>query len=1108
MATFRSFSEIVSTMIQRLGFSQPNLDTKPGTVTRDLFVDLPADQISRLYSSINLVSEKQSLATTTGRDLDRLAANFGSTRNTGSAASGIVIFCTNNLISDVSIPSGTLVTARNGSKYRTVGNFVMSATDKNRLAANASRMRKSLNIAGISSTYAIEIPAQATRTGTTGNVGSLQIIETDLPFAVSVINLTAMTGGANRETDNSFRTRILSVFSGANVGTSAGYRNAVLGVSGVTDALVVEPGNSLMLRDGTETIELDDGSSRIISSGTGGKVDIYILGRSIEAVSESFIFTDLSGAGNISDERNDHTLGQVGQDQTRTSEERRVLAFSTGSIPAQPVDSMISVVGSSSGILTESFTDSDGIVSGNFELQKDLNPETGGSPFGFDKIHFISNTKIVNGESITKGESFSVDALTFTDINDVTGVYRDINEIGENSEVSSAGKEYIKLLHTPVVRVSKVQNKTTGEIYSVVDQNLDSDGLNTSGIVQITGRSLPTAADVLNTNYTWRQEYDSYVDYGGSKSFSQFRDPSATDSIDWTSSGGIFEEAAIITKTDDGLVFEIETDFEINKVVSVYNKVETTSTLSVVSTVGATSIVGIELDAAEDVIVNIISVKRTSDNLELYSTPAADGSFDARIIYLPSDAVGSIGDDVTVHYNKTELFDINKTDGSNYNDKITLPSESVLEAEELLDIVEDLYLSGDYAYVTYVANIISVYSQVTLDGLPIIGGTTTNSLIGPETTSTSTNNQPVFFEFNSAGEPSSIVRFGPTKLQVGISGASSAGKIKVSGTTVDRYTLDVVAGVTMTGLAFDIESELKEALDLASIPTNVGIARVDKVCTLDKNDKVDKEFSILGYYLKNTDYDIGAAQADLDLENYQFTLPSVPVNNAMSISSGDKLRIEILIYNSEGYEELYFASSGARTTNARFGRISRVSVSSGFRSTAGNLVGSVDIKPLNQPENGQAYYVDYDFLAPKEGERITVAYNVNRLIVDTTVEAERVRPITADILVKEAEELTVDVDGTLLINDDALSEADKIVENVINSVTNLLNTSRLGAIVDYSDIIAVAAGESGVDSVNISMFNESDKIGRKAFIKALDNQTISPGSVIFEAISRNKFRIN
>ena len=548
MATFRSFSEIVSTMIERLGLTQPNLDTKPGTVSRDLFIDLPADQVSRLYSSISRVAERQSLATTAGRDLDRLASNFGASRNTGSAASGIVIFCTNSLMTDISIPSGTTVTARNGVSFRTIGNFVMSNSDKNRLAANANRIRKSLNIAGINSQYALEVPVQATRAGTTGNVGSLQVIKANLGFPVSVINLSSMSGGANREIDDSFRSRILSVFSGANIGTSSGYRNSVLGVNGVLDALVVEPGSSLMLRDGTETIETNDGSERIISSGTGGKVDIYILGRKINAVSESFIFTDLSGSGDISDERNDYVLGQTGQDPTRTSEERRVLAFKSGSLPLQPVDSMISVVGSSSGILTESYTDSDGITFGNFELEKDLNPETGGSPFGFDKIHFISNTKIVEGEGLSKSGPFSIDTLSFTDIDNINQVYTDVNEIAENSEVSSAGNEFIQLIHSNVVRVSKVLNKTTGETYSVVDQNLGSNGLNDSGVIEIAGRSLPTAADVLSVNYTWRQIYDSYIDYGGSDSLSQFKDAASVDAIDWTSSGGIFEEVSTIKK--------------------------------------------------------------------------------------------------------------------------------------------------------------------------------------------------------------------------------------------------------------------------------------------------------------------------------------------------------------------------------------------------------------------------------------------------------------------------------------------------------------------------------------------------------------------------------
>ena len=172
-----------------------------------------------------------------------------------------------------------------------------------------------------------------------------------------VTNLTSTSGGANNETDDSFRSRILSVFSGANIGTSLGYRNALIGVEGVVDALIVEPGNSLMLRDGTETLELENGSSRILNSGSGGKVDAYILGRKIQEVSESYIFTDLSGSGDVFDDRNDYVLGQTNQDLTRTSEERRVLAFQNANVPAQPVDSIVSITGSSSGVLVEKYID-------------------------------------------------------------------------------------------------------------------------------------------------------------------------------------------------------------------------------------------------------------------------------------------------------------------------------------------------------------------------------------------------------------------------------------------------------------------------------------------------------------------------------------------------------------------------------------------------------------------------------------------------------------------------------------------------------------------------------------------------------------------------------
>jgi len=1107
MANFRSFSEIVSSMIQRLGLSQPNLDTKPGTVSRDVFVDPVADQLAKLYSTLSVVAEKQSLATTAGADLDRLSSNFGVTRNTGSSASGIVIFLTNNLAADIPIPNGTIVTSRSGANFRTIGNYVMSSADKNRFAANATRMRRALNVAGLNSTYAIEVPIQAERPGTTGNVSSLQIIRTNIQATLSVINLVATNGGLNRETDSSFRSRILSVFSGANIGTSLGYRNALLGVEGVVDALVVEPGSSLMLRDGTETIALEDGSSRILSSGTGGKVDVYVLGRKVEPLTESYIFNDFSGSGDISDERNDFILGQGNQDNTRTSEERRVIAFREGVLPAQPVDSMISVVGSQSGPLTESFIDENGIKKGNFELQKDLNEDTGGSPFGFDKLHFISGIKSVIAEPIIKGEIFSLDIPSFTDIEVLNGVYSDKVEIGENSDVSTAGSNFLKLRHTPIVKISSVRNNTTGETYSVIDQNLGDDGLNHTGIIEISGRSLPNSSNILSVNYTWRKYYDKNIDFSGGDEY-QFKDPSAGDVIDWSQTGGIFEEESLVKKSDDDINYEVELDYDISKIISVYTKDSVTSSLDSTTKPDGSSAIGLSLSTDDEVILNIISIKRVSDGLELYNTEKADGEFASRDIFLPSDSQGIIGDQIIVDYNKLELFDVESSDGSFYKNKVVLPSEGVLEAEGIADTVDATFLSDDPVFVTYIYNSTAIYPSTLLSDMPISGDSDSDTLSSLSGDGSSLSNQPIFYNRSTSLSKNPINRFGPTPLLVGVSGVSSSGKIKILGTSLNVYKLDITAGISVTGNKFDLESDLKTLFETDDLGSQIGIAKIFSVSKLDDNGDVELTYSKLGYSLNNIDYSIGTASLDSTLNNYEFIIPSNETNSEISLTSSDVVRVELCIYNTAESEELFFDTPSNRVSTNRYGRIETISVSSGFRDSIGGLSGAITISSLNQPSLSDQYQLDYEFTSPKEGERITVSYNINKLILDATSEIERVRPITADVLVKEAEQIMIDVSGTILINDDSLNNTDGIIESVSSAVTNLLSTSALGGTVDYSDIIATAAAQNGVDSVNISLFNESGKTGRRPFIRALDNQYISSGVVSFEAVSRNKFRIN
>lgn len=1104
MAIFRSFSEIVNSIIERLKLTQPNLDTKPGSVARDLFIDSPADQIERLHSSILVVSDKQSPESAVGIDLERWANNFKIRKRDGAPANGIVVFTTSNLSGDIPIPSGTLVTAKNGIQFKTIGNYLMSVSEKNRFSANGNRLRSALNVAGISDSFAIEVPVRATRAGTQGNISNLQIVESDLEDALTVTNLKTFKGGSNRESDAAFKARVFAIFSGSNTGTAAGYRNAAISVSGVNDAIIIEPGSTLMLRDGTETIEVNDGSFRILNSGTGGKVDIYILGKQLEEVVESFIFTDRSGSGNAKDERNDIILGQNNLDPTLTSEERRIKAFNTGNLPLQPVDTVVSLIGSKSGLLPIKTIDTNGDVYGSFELIKDLNVQTGGSPFGFDKIRFISNSKTVDAENIIKQSLNSIDPLRFSDITELHQVYQDITISSENSKVSSAERNVIQLNHAPITSVSRVVNKTTGEVYVIESQNINSDtGLNDTGEIFISGKTLPTTSDILSSDYTWRLIFDKYIDYNGSEIPALFSDASVNDSIDWGVSNGIFLEEAIIEKTPDGLEYQIEVDKDISRVISVFSAATTTATITNVEGIDDVLVPGIILSSSDLTIANIISITTTS-GVEIYHTVNGDGSFSGKTIILPSDSPVDDITSVTIFYNKIELFDIANSDASSSNNLITLSSEDILEGNDLADEVEDLFLTEENIYVKYVAIINNLVPTISLSSLPINGAATSNVLLSSSLTQIAASNQPVFYEFGANNSPIKINRFGPTRLGLTITGANKAGKIKILGETLTRLEVTVTAGISLNGLTIDLTSTIKDVLDVTILPANIGIARIDNIESLDNS---DLKFDLVGQRLKNIQYAFGTAELDGSLTATKIVLPNTDNNNSNSLTSGEKLKINFLLYNTNDAEDAFFSGNGLVITDKVYARLSRISVSSGFRSTTGALVGSLQVQPINQPGVGLSYLSNYSFIAPKEGERLTARYNLNRLITDVTVNVESVRSITADVLVKEAPILEVDVGGEIIINTNLIRESNTIIENATSAVINLLNSQSLGGTVDYSDIINSVTAITGIDSVNISLFEESGNIGRRSFLKALDNQSIAAGTITFRAVSRKNFRI-
>jgi hypothetical protein len=368
--------------------------------------------------------------------------------------------------------------------------------------------------------------------------------------------------------------------------------------------------------------------------------------------------------------------------------------------------------------------------------------------------------------------------------------------------------------------------------------------------------------------------------------------------------------------------------------------------------------------------------------------------------------------------------------------------------------------------------------------------------------------QPIIFKLDNSSNKFDYVRYTPTDLILDLSDSTKAGKIKISGTTLTRASFSTTYGVDASGLTFDLSSYIKDLFQKNSLDSSYYIGRIDDVYLVDDAGQRVSSFNLLGYQLLNNQYDLRAAKQNSSLSGTKFSLPSTENNLSISLSSGSKIVINLLVAKENDSEEIYFSGNGRAYSARSYAFISKISVSSGFRGTAGNIIGNLAIYVANQPLANTIYYANYSFLAPKEGERITIRYNINRLILDATNSIESVRPISADVLVKEAAEILVDVSGQILINESQSQNADFIIQNVSDEISKVLSTNSLGITIDYSDVISAASRVSGVDSINISLFNVSGSTGRKSFIKALDNQTINPGNIFLEAVARKDFKIS
>jgi len=258
---------------------------------------------------------------------------------------------------------------------------------------------------------------------------------------------------------------------------------------------------------------------------------------------------------------------------------------------------------------------------------------------------------------------------------------------------------------------------------------------------------------------------------------------------------------------------------------------------------------------------------------------------------------------------------------------------------------------------------------------------------------------------------------------------------------------------------------------------------------------VNFTYDIINYKIHNTNWDKENALEDVNLSNTQIRLANTEYNLGNEITTSKTLRVVFYYLKENDYENIFFSRNGTAYTDKRFAYISSINRLSGMQDSSGTISGKILIDSFNQPLINNSYFVNYNYLAPKDNERITINYEYNKLITDATLAIENGRPITADVLVKAAEKLELDVEAYIIVTEAYKENSGTVQQNVLDNITATLSASALGTTLDSSDIINSVYNVDGVDRVRITKFNLTDVAGLKLSITAQKNQYLAPGTV-------------
>jgi uncharacterized phage protein gp47/JayE len=214
-----SQADIVGQMTAALAASAPDLDTSVGSVTRKI-LDAMAASVAGASLDSQMLAYQYDINSMTGAALDAFVQLFGMSRYPAARATGTVTFTRGTATDVVTIPVSSQVATSDGS-------IVVQTLTAGILEPAA---------------LSVTVPVQSVLSGPSGNVpaGSLTQLMTPVSEVTAVTNVSALTGGANQETDTQLQARFKATVFKNMAGTSQMFLGIALNDPDCTAANVVD----------------------------------------------------------------------------------------------------------------------------------------------------------------------------------------------------------------------------------------------------------------------------------------------------------------------------------------------------------------------------------------------------------------------------------------------------------------------------------------------------------------------------------------------------------------------------------------------------------------------------------------------------------------------------------------------------------------------------------------------------------------------------------------------------------------------------------------------------------------------------------------------------